>query len=202
MVSVDDVAQGVVGRELPRRVVELSDPVALRALAHPIRLKLVGLLRTEGPLTATQAATRLGESSGSTSFHLRALAKYGLVEETGDGKGRAKPWRATAEFTSWPSLAQAPEAAGAIQALQSAIAQRYLERLSDWLQTSAQEPAEWQAVAGMGDSIVYLTVDELAAFGRGLDALLAGFLDRTARPELRPPGSRPVDIVHLLLPMD
>ena len=66
-------------------VKRLTDPRALRAMAHPIRLELVGLLRTHGPLTATKAAALLGESSGSTSFHLRQLAKYGLVEEAGGG---------------------------------------------------------------------------------------------------------------------
>src|SRR3984885_15977455 len=79
------------GRE--RTVTRLTDARALRAYAHPVRMKLVGLLRTEGPLTATRAGELLGESSGTTSFHLRQLAKYGLVEEAGGGTGRQKPWR-------------------------------------------------------------------------------------------------------------
>jgi len=68
----------------------LTDPKALRALAHPIRLALIGLLRTQGPLTATRAAELLGESSASTSFHLRQLSKYGLAEEAGGGQGRER----------------------------------------------------------------------------------------------------------------
>src|SRR3954466_8129577 len=82
--------------------IELTDPRALRAVAHPIRLELIGLLRRSGPLTATEAAARIGESPASCSFHLRQLAKYGLVEEAGGGRGRQRPWRATAPLTSWP----------------------------------------------------------------------------------------------------
>jgi len=78
-----------------RPPIELTDPRALRAYAHPVRGKLVGLLRRRGPLTATQAAELLGESSGTTSFHLRQLAKYGLAEEAPGGRGREKPWQAT-----------------------------------------------------------------------------------------------------------
>src|SRR6266480_7471248 len=86
--------------EVPRTI-ELTDPRALRAIAHPVRMRLVGLLRREGPLTATRAAELLGESSGTCSFHLRQLARYGLVEEAGGGTGREKPWRATTTSTAW-----------------------------------------------------------------------------------------------------
>src|ERR1700734_224922 len=76
-----------------RSITRLDNATALRAYAHPVRMKLILALRTRGPLTATQAGRLLGESSGTCSFHLRQLAKYGLVEETGDGAGREKPWR-------------------------------------------------------------------------------------------------------------
>ena len=69
------------------RSVELRDARALRALAHPTRLKLVGLLRLQGPLTATQAARELGETPQRCTFHLGQLAKYGLVEEAGEAAG-------------------------------------------------------------------------------------------------------------------
>src|SRR5450432_1252778 len=118
----------------PRRSVELTDLVALRALAHPTRLALVGLLRMEGPLTATQAAGLLGESSGSCSFHLRQLAKYGMVEPAGGGQGREKPWRATALFTQWSDDSEEPGVAEAAGILSSFIAERYFDDLRLWLQ--------------------------------------------------------------------
>src|SRR5918999_5562037 len=72
----------------------LEDPKALRALAHPVRLRVRELLREEGPMTATEVAERIGESPANCSFHLRTLAKYGFIEEAERGKGRNRPWRA------------------------------------------------------------------------------------------------------------
>src|SRR5512141_1506254 len=92
------------------RGVELRDARSLRALAHPTRLKLVGLLRLKGPLTATQAARELGETPQRCTFHLGQLAKHGLVEEAGGGRGRERPWRATASFTNWPNVMPEAEA--------------------------------------------------------------------------------------------
>src|ERR1700749_3417535 len=95
-----------------RTVTRLTDARALRAYAHPGRMAM------EGPLTATRAAELLGESSGTCSFHLRQLAKYGLVEEAGGGTGREKPWRATATSTDWDADGT-PEGAAATGLLTS-----------------------------------------------------------------------------------
>src|SRR3984885_1511212 len=111
----------------PRVMARLTDPRALRAMAHPIRLSLIGLLRREGPLTATQAGELIGESSASCSFHLRQLAKYGLVEEAGGGHGRERPWRATTMFTGWPDVAEDPKVDAAADLLRGGIADQYLE---------------------------------------------------------------------------
>src|ERR1700690_1369550 len=73
----------------------VDDASTLRALTHPIRLQLIELLKVAGPLTATEAGERIGESPTTCSFHLRQLAKYGFVEEAGGGRGRARPWRIT-----------------------------------------------------------------------------------------------------------
>src|SRR5580700_6867116 len=130
-----------------RTVTRLTDAKALRAYAHPVRMALVGLLRTEGPLTATRAAELLGESSGTCSFHLRQLAKYGLAEEAGGGTGRAKPWRATTMATAWSSVADTPEQAAATGLLQTVIAERYYEKLMCWLEASPEQPQAWQEAA-------------------------------------------------------
>ena len=188
--------------EASQGIVNLTDPRAMRALAHPTRLRLVGALRREGPLTATQAAALLGESSGSCSFHLRQLAKYGLVEETGGGQGREKPWRATAQFTSWPNVPASSEAAAATQQLATVIAERYVELLLTWLKTSQSEPVAWQEAAQFGDSIVYLTAEELTDLGASVRELVNRFADRTADRSRRPAGSRPVSYLHLAFPTD
>ena len=185
-----------------RSVTRLTDPRALRALAHPIRLSLVGLLRREGPLTATRAAALLGESSGSCSFHLRQLAKYGLVEQAGGGRGREKPWRATALFTNWPDVAETPELAAASDLLTSVIAERYFEYLMKWLDTRADEPPEWQEAAHFGDTLLYVTAEELKQLAAEERAMVDRYLARQADPELRPPGARLVTYLHLAFPGD
>jgi DNA-binding transcriptional ArsR family regulator len=187
--------------ERGRSVKWLTDPRALRALAHPIRIELVGLLRTEGPLTATRAAELLGESSGTCSFHLRQLAKYGLVEEAGGGKGRERPWRATAMFTSWPGVAENPEVAAASGLLSQVVAEYWFEHLMRWLEARPGEPEEWQSAEHFGDTILYVTADELKELARADRALVDRFLERQTQPELRPAGARQVSYLHIAHPV-
>jgi hypothetical protein len=184
-----------------RSVKRLTDPRALRALAHPIRISLVGLLRLHGPLTATRAGQLLGESSASCSFHLRQLAKYGLVEESGGGRGRERPWQATAMFTQWPEVADEPEVAAAAGLLSSLVAERYFDDVMRWIEARPGEPAEWQQAAQLGDTFLHVTAGELAGLGDQVRALVDKYLDRQTDPGLRPPGSRPVSFLHLAFPM-
>ena len=189
--------------EAPRRTVtRLTDPRALRAMAHPTRLSLIGVLRREGALTATQAADLIGESPASCSFHLRQLAKYGLVEEAGGGRGRERPWRATTMFTSWPDVAEGPEAKAASRMLRSVLAERYFDALRRWLDSKPDEPEEWQQAVQFGDTMLYVTPDELAALRAETDAMMDRFIARQTHPELRPPGARRVTYLHLAFPGD
>jgi len=183
-----------------RSVKRMTDPRALRALAHPLRLALLGLLRSEGPLTATRAGELLGESSASCSFHLRQLAKYGMVEEAGGGRGRERPWRATAMFTDVPTVTDSPELAAASGLFRSIVAERYYEQTVSWLEARAGEPAEWQQAALFGDVLVYVTAAELAELGEQVDQLLDRYIDRMTRPELRPPGARLVSYIQVAAP--
>jgi DNA-binding transcriptional ArsR family regulator len=185
-----------------RRTVRLTDPRALRALAHPTRLRLVGLLRREGPLTATQAGARIGEVPASASFHLRQLAKYGLVEEAAGGRGRERPWQATAMFTSWSAAGGSPDLAIADQMLTAVVAERYAEQLQAWLAAKPGEPIEWQEAAGLGDVLVYVTADELKQITEGLDDLLQPYLDRVGDRGRRPDGARLVSFIRMALPTD
>jgi predicted transcriptional regulator len=182
------------------RSVRLSDPRALRAYAHPTRLALAALLRRDGPQTATQAAKATGESVASCSFHLRQMAKYGLVEQAGGGRGREKPWRATAMVTSWDPGSSDPLAAEAAQALQLALAEQYFELLARWLHAQAREPAEWREAAQFGDAILYLTAAELQDLGARLQQVTLPYLERLEEPSTRPVGSRPITLLHLAFP--
>jgi predicted ArsR family transcriptional regulator len=182
------------------RAVELTDPVALRAVAHPLRLTLIALLRTEGPLTATQAGQRLGESAPKCWFHLRQLAKYGLVEEAGGGRGRERPWRATAEATTWPRVAATPTLAIAAERLTRFLAERYFEALTRWLAGKASEPAQWQEAALFGDTALYLTAEELSGLRDEIHALRERYQDRISDPTLRPPSARLITFLHFAFP--
>jgi predicted ArsR family transcriptional regulator len=186
----------------PEKTLTLTDPRALRALAHPTRLKLVGLLRKQGPLTATQAGALLGEVPASASFHLRQLAKYGLVEEAAGGRGRERPWQATARFTSWSGVGAGPEMEAADQVLSTLVADRYREQFVDWLTERSEQPLEWQQAASYGDLAVYLTADELQRVGEQLRAVLEPFLERLEDPAARPDGARLVTVIQLAFPTD
>jgi Helix-turn-helix domain len=185
-----------------RTVMELRGARALRAYAHPVRMKLVGLLRTEGPLTATRAAELLGESSGTCSFHLRQLAKYGLVEEAGGGTGRQKPWRATTTSTAWDATGGTPEVAAAASLLNTVIAEGYFEQLMRWLEARPDQPAEWQQADWLGDRILWVNAEELEELGRKVLELVDVYFDRQLKPELRPPDARLVSYLHLAFPND
>jgi len=183
-----------------RSITRLDNAMALRAYAHPVRMKLILALRTRGPLTATQAGRLLGESSGTCSFHLRQLAKYGLVEETGEGTGREKPWRATTTSTNWDSVQQTPEATAAASQLSEVLAESYFAALMRWLEVRSGESEEWQRAAFIGDRVLWVTADELAQIGRELSAIVDRYFERQVNPELRPPGARLATYLHLGFP--
>jgi predicted ArsR family transcriptional regulator len=165
-----------------------------------VRLALVGLLRREGAMTATRAAEHVGESPSSCSFHLRQLAKYGLVEEAPGGRGRERPWQATAFFTSWPNVARDPELAAASNLLSAVVVERLFEQVMRWLEAKPEDAPEWQEAAEFGDTMLYLTAEELAELGRDIQGLLRRHADRNADPASRPADSRRVIAMYFAFP--
>jgi DNA-binding transcriptional ArsR family regulator len=184
-----------------RRTVTLTDPRALRAMAHPTRIELIGLLRRGGPVTATQAGAEIDESPASCSFHLRQLAKYGLVEEAGGGRGRERPWRATAISTEWPELGESEEARAAGTMLSRVVIERYFEKSIEWLERQPSEPRKWAAASFSGDYLVHMTTAELEQIEAGIRDLLEPYLKRLEDPAPPPAGSRPVSLVTLAFPL-
>jgi len=184
-----------------QRTVTLTDPKALRAMAHPTRLELIGLLRRGGPLTATQAAEQIGESPASCSFHLRQLAKYGLVEEAGGGRGRQRPWRATAISTEWPVIADSEETRAAGEMLSRVVVERYFESAVEWLERQPSEPSEWAEAALFGDALVYMTVAELREVEARIRELFEPFLQRLEDGAPREEGARTVSVIALAFPL-
>ena len=181
--------------------VKLDDPRSLRAYAHPLRLSLIGLLRGSGPMTATQAAAELGETVPNCSFHLRQLAKYGLVERAPGADARERPWRATADSTSWDDASEDPEMKSATDQLNAVILGQYVRRAEEYLATRTAEPAEWRAAAGFGDAVVHVTAQELTELTTQIEALFARFDERAADASTRPDGTRAVQIIQLAMPL-
>jgi DNA-binding transcriptional ArsR family regulator len=183
------------------RKVQLTDPRALRALAHPTRLDLMGLLRRGEPLTATQASERIGESAASCSFHLRQLAKYGLVEEAGGGRGRERPWRATAIATEWASRGADEEADAAGTLLSKVVVERYFQNAIGWLDRRGAEDPEWIEAAMISDVLVYMSADELHEIDEKIRGLLEPYLRRLEDREPAPAGARAVNLIALGFPL-
>ena len=178
----------------------LTDPRELRALSHPTRLTLLELLDADGPMTATQAGERIGESPASASFHLRTLAKYGFVEEAPGGRGRQRPWRITPETQEIREENLSPEGMIAAGALVELLRQRDVERLRAWSTTRLHYPERWRQSSKELRLSVHLTADELAAFTEAVTAALGPYLDREATGE-RPADALPVSIGLHAVPM-
>lgn len=144
-------------------------------------------------VTSTQAAARLGHSSGLCSFHLRQLARHGLIEEVPHKGGRARPWR-----LRWDSGQQPDEAAPE----QFDVLARGLEDESyqHWLAHRDRAPAEWQHDESFS-AVVHLTPAETAELAASIRLLLAGYRERDQRPEARPAGTVAVAAVTRLFPL-
>ncbi len=179
--------------------VRLTDPRALRGYAHPLRMALVGLLRREGPMTATQAAERLNESVPSCSFHLRQLAKYGLAERAEGADARERPWRATAVTTSWEDVSDDPATQAAADQLNAVILDNYVRRAQAFLARRRDDPPEWREVTGFDDTLIHVTPPELAELTRKIDALVAEFDERVTDPSTRPEGARGIGLIRMTL---
>jgi DNA-binding transcriptional ArsR family regulator len=155
----------------------LITAASMRVLAHPTRLRLLGLLRERGPQTAAQLGDVVDEAPGTVSYHLAKLASIDLIEpaEPQSTDKRARWWQATTELTSWDTaqLLDDPDKAAASSMLQKSIGQAYAARHSDYVDALPSLPREWVEAGTSGDRTLRLTVDELAAMNAELESLVA-----------------------------
>jgi DNA-binding transcriptional ArsR family regulator len=155
--SLQSYGVGMAESTSPRQSAITPSPVALRALAHPVRLRLLGLLRVDGPSTATRLAERLGLNSGATSYHLRQLAHHGfVVEDTERGNSRDRWWRAAHQSThtrDGSDVASRDAVDAMIQAgvvVQTELIQRAVEERQ-------LLPAKWRSTTAHSDWVLDLT---------------------------------------------
>ncbi len=164
----------------------ISDPGALRALAHAGRYAILERLQTGSPATATECAEIAGLSPSACSYHLRLLARHGFVEEDRsrdrDRDGRERVWRATA--TGWWNDVDPDTDPRTVQALDSTIARVMLassdEKVLAFADQAASEPT-WRDAALFSNSTIVASVEELAAISQALLAVLGPYF-LSARP--------------------
>lgn len=149
-------------------------PQALKALTHPVRLRMLGLLRTEGPATATQLAHRLGLNSGATSYHLRQLATHGFITDDEErGNGRDRWWKAahqaTATHRDQPGDLESRETLDAY--LQSVVTV-LTEQLQRAVEERALLPEPWRQASEFSDFGLRLTPARARVLMDHLDEVL------------------------------
>ncbi|MFB7495640.1 helix-turn-helix domain-containing protein [Streptomyces sp. NPDC056161] len=178
------------------------DAKGLRALAHPVRLRLLGLLRRYGPSTATRLAERLGVNSGTASYHLRRLGAAGfVVEDTERGNARERWWRSVHRMTEMSILdlvEQEPEAA--LTYLQS-VAATYTLRTQQTLNELETMPRPWRSAVDLSDRALRLTPDEAVALREELWAVIARYDGDAPESDARAAeGAARVSVIVQVLP--
>ncbi|WP_329491025.1 helix-turn-helix domain-containing protein [Kitasatospora sp. NBC_01246] len=168
------------------------DARSLRGLAHPLRMRIFELLKLDGPATATRLAERLGENTGTVSWHLRHLAEHGFIEEdTGRGTKRERWWRRipvrnelnTAEFRD------DPDSRGAVALYTHELVQQYFNRVTSYL--SEDWAGDWRNSGTIADwTNLRLTPSQLKALNEELFEVIGR---HTPAPDADPaPDALPV----------
>jgi DNA-binding transcriptional ArsR family regulator len=156
----------------------ITEPEALEALAHPLRLELLDYLMSQGPATASTCARAVGDTPSNCSYHLRVLAKVGLVEEAASQDGRERPWRALitgfdADVDRDGTLT--PQAAE----LLALSLQRDQRMVRDYLAHRDEVPKRWRGADVYSTYTLRLTPRELKDLTAQLDALIRPYIAAT-----------------------
>ena len=156
----------------------VTDPLALRALAHPVRWKLIDVLASEGTVTATRCAQVLGESTATCSYHLGILAKYGYITRVAGAQWREKPWKLARGDLGISASGDDQEQAAASRAAAAAFVDHEMARLKESLRASAGEPAEWQGTHKIMAATAKLTAAEARQAITEIGQVLARYGER------------------------
>ncbi|MCW8218370.1 helix-turn-helix transcriptional regulator [Streptomyces griseolus] len=182
--------------------IEITDPQAMRALAHPVRLAILDHLRRHGPATATQLAPDVGATPSVTSWHLRHLAGFGLVRDSEPGPDRRqRRWEAAARGFRFEAPLDPADEEGqaAARVLSQQMFRRYADLPSRWADEvgPALDPT-WLRLAGLANTRLVVSAEELAAIEDGIERVLAPYVTRD--PAERPADGRGVLLMRYVLP--
>lgn len=180
-----------------------SSGTALRVLAHPLRSRLLAYLRVHGPASASDLARELGTNSGATSYHLRELARVGLINDSDLSAGRRRVWQAAGGTSAGLSPYQDSE--DPLDEDEKSVAQwlslDYLEHFSDRARGWVEQRDEWSPawhVAGLEDHLVQVSAEQLTA----LRAELIEVLQRYRRVGQGNPQAKRVVVYTCAIPLD
>jgi hypothetical protein len=176
------------------------DAAAFKALTHPLRNRLLGLLRQDGPATASELAVVTGETTASTSYHLRVLAKYSFIAEAEGRDKRERRWKAVHATTSWDGAAMTTPGS---RAALSELRRRQLEHLNTSVVqheadiATGRLPETWHEPSGMGDWMLRLSPKSLGELWRVLEQTL----EDLARADEQDPHAKQVVVLFAGLPL-
>lgn len=168
------------GRPEDRRTV--TDPRALRALAHPLRLALLDHLMSFGARTASECAEAVGSTPSNCSYHLRALARFGLVERVEADDGRERPWQSTATGLQL-GRTDDPGVQLGVDTVERFFADHQVDeeaaRLHRAIALRDNVPPAWREASILSGYALRISPDELRALGERLDALIRPYIALT-----------------------
>lgn len=184
---------------------QVTDVRALRALANPVRYRILGHLMSSGAQTASECAAVVGASPSNCSYHLRELARFGLIERAASGPtgrggadGRDRPWRPTATGFRYGS----PDEESGPADPAAAIANRRITHLgiddNAALAHAAADahddlPAEWRRAELLSTFGLLVTANELVALTTAVDAILRPYIGLTR--DDAPPDAQRVHVI-------
>jgi DNA-binding transcriptional ArsR family regulator len=174
----------------------------MRALAHPTRLALVEVLHLHEWLTATEASALIGVTPTNCAFHLRAMGRYGLVEEVGKGPGRRRPWRLVPRSFTFSDVQPTEESAIAARALSDVLIDQWLNRIRRVQADRDRESAAWQEVFGGSQSVIFGTRAEIAEMIAEIRTVLSRHDDRLRHRRRRPADARAVELLLFAQPYE
>lgn len=184
-------------QKVRREPVVLRDPKAIKALAHPARLAVLEEFMAKRELTATECAEIAGLSPSAMSYHLRSLARWGIITPTDSADGRERRWKLVeGGFYLEPDQPIASAAASAT--LVARILDRQRADVLYFFHNQAAEQAEWQEAFTVSTSTYWLTADEAQALGKVMMDAVDEYQDRTEAD--RPAGARSLQIGIVIVP--
>ena len=164
----------------PSRSQAVHDPKMLRAIAHPVRNRILTELNATGPMRAADLARELDLPANQMSFHLRQLAKYGLVEEDPEAARdkRDRVWRPTSPDGVSVNLTDMEKVPGGKAA--SAV---FRQHAASWghlvVDAAYGDDRDEGILRTVNESAVRLTKDEAVEMAGELDAVLTRWTEKT-----------------------